>query len=933
MKKRIICFVLAFLNLFSFAVYARNDEKEVYQEEFARLAAYNIMSALDSESMNKEITQLQFREALSSIAGDNQKLMERIDSFGEVYDVNGKVSLIKALISLVKLVGYSDEAIQKGGTYNSGYMGIASNCGILKGMSGLKENDNITYAQAGKLIYNALEVPLYEYDFKGGNIYYQANEDKTILTEYLSIYEVRGVVNATFDYAITGYSKTNKNEITIGDSNYFVNSNKFNSFFGMNVIGYYKYDEENDESKILRLVERKENSSLLLNAPDIKEYKDGKYTYRTEEMTRNKTVSVYSGVQWYYNYEPVTSKVQMDNMNYVPAVGSVQFIDSDNDSKYDIVIVLDYDVRIVDYVRENTIITKNNAGKVMVDSNTVIRDASGNTIDSELTLSEYNVLHTVFADDGVTAKYIIVTSNSVDGRVVSVSTSTNEINLSDGNEYVFTNSMAEYINEIKSKMNVTLFLDINGNVAGYKKGVIGDLLYGYLIELKTFNSDETGEPVVRVKLYDLNEKKIKAFHTAVKFKVDEETYNEKRYEELVSAFCDSDGVLYDQIIRYKVNSDNLIVEIDTAYDGDTNFNPYGVWGMFPARKNGLVKVAGAQLFKETGQSMNSIPENERDRARLTYWVNRYAIERRYIKTSPENPANDWSMNTVVSNDALVLYVPKNRNSQDEYYITTRSAWNMNGEVVLDTYRLENETYLPSLIVAYAGNGAAEFGEVQSTVNNTDLIDVKATPALLTKISYVWNEKAESAAYQIDMLHMGEEKTYFTSNEEWVSSLAYPVKNKQSGADLGVVYGLHEGDIVRFAENGNIITAIEMFVPVSYMKNYTMTNWSQLSRGIMNNGVYIGYAFERFDNAIMALKTPHKADNFSSINFEGTDVFMVAGLDVFEYNLKKKKLEKSTVDCVNYYMGTKNLEQCSIVMVFGDGAEIKNNCIYVINNMF
>lgn len=931
--KRIIALILTFINLFSYAVFAKDSMS--YDKEFELLSSYNIMVKADSESMNTEITQGQFREALSSIAGENDALMDRIDSFGEVYNASAGVPMIKAVISLVKLVGYDSDAIDAGGTFNMGYMSVASDLGILKGVS-LGENDYITYAQAGKLIYNTLEVPLVEIRFAGSDVYYQENEDKTILTEYLNIYEVKGIVNATSDYARTGYSVTPDNIILIGSGEYIISKSDMKEYFGMEITGYYKYDEDAEESTLLKIVPKNEDSVLNLKPRDIENYDavSGSYTYYKDEIGKEKTAKLAAGVEWFYNYNAVETKQQTESMDFVPEVGSVRLIDVDNDSKYDIVIILSYDTGIVSYTREGFVVTKDNQSKILTDSDTEIVDKNGNPYSSVLDITENSVIHVIYRKDGYTADKIIVVTDIVEGTISEIDVTEMTVSIKDGAAYYVTDKNKAILDELKDNKNVTLYLDINKNIAGYKLGITGDMLYGYLIRFRSYESEENGENVLEISFYDVSEKKIKKLFAAEKIKIDETRYTTNTYSIAVDNFHDEDGVLYDQLIRYKQNSDGEITEIDTAYDGDDNLNPYGIWGFFPAKKEGLVKVAGSQLMKETGKTAAQLATSadEWDRARLTYWVAlKGVISKRYQKTS--QGVDDWATNLVVSSGATVLYVPKNRNSEGEYYVTTRAAWSLNGQAVLDAYRVENESILPDFLVAYEGNGVAQFDKATSAVNNTSLISSSSHPALVIDIKSVWVEEDDSVAYQMTLLHSGTEKTLLIEHEEWVTTLEYEVKNTNSAKTLGTVKGLHAGDIIRYAESGGSVTAIEMYAPKSMIKNYDMTNWNYLSRGVMNNGGYIGYAYEGFGEAVMAVKVPSKLGKSQSIDFEGADVFMLTGLTIYNYDAKKKKYEKAGTDCINYYAGTKELEETSVIVVFGDGGNVTESCMYVLNSLF
>lgn len=923
MKKRLLCLILVLMNVLSFAVYAE-DGTGLYTDEFKSLSDYGIMTAGSDEAMSKPVTQGQFRNAILNIAGDDTMLAERADSFGETYDPNGSVTFIKAVISLVKLIGYDNPAIQLGGTNNEGYIKTARSNGILKGVKSIDPNTEITYAEAGKLIYNTLKAPLVTVSFENGGYTYKVDNDKNLITEKLSFYKVTGTVNATCLYAMPGYSKTQETTIVIGDSEYKISQQNMINYFGMNVTAYYKYNEDEDSSTIVRIEERYADAAICLEPDSVENFnKDGRYDY-LNDAGKDKTANIEKDAAYFYNYEYLETKSQIDNAVFVPDTGTVTLIDNDNNGKYDVVLILNYEVRVVETAKDDSVYSK--FGESAVDSKSAeIRDTNGTKYDDTSFLSEGDVIQVIFDDDGETAKYITVGGSTIEGKITYVRTSGNEpiIKISDGNEYRIPQSKLSLAVILDTSMNIAMYLNMNGDFAGYKIIKSTDYVFGYMIDLKVIDSEETGEPTVFVKLYDLNERKILKLNCRKKFKADDDTIDVGGYEEFVNGKYEyKDGQkwrVWDQLIRYKKNSDGLITNLDFAPNA-TKFG-LGDANPMPNNEKGLYKILGSQLKMDTGDK-NVMAEAAKDptRSRLFFWKIETLIHQRYIKNGTSVPEeermNTWLTSLPLNSTMIGLYVPQDRNSEDAYRVTTAKDYTApESQVVLDAFRVGSETYNASIIVFYENDGAPVEDSSSGVVNNTQLIPVEAESYIISDIEHMYLEDKDISTYKLMVLggKSGEEKVLYTKNEDWMDALKFET-----------------GDVIRFAANGDMLEAVEKMVSLDDIKDYKNTDFKKFTGSTFGtHGQIIGYCYAQYDDLRFVTTDPA---NISAPNWKTGTMFAVDNsMPVFEFDCKKKKVTKSDYSCMNWYNNTGSIEKTSAVYIHCKTAG--QLVMFVFNNLF
>ena len=128
-----------------------------------------------------------------------------------------KVLLQEAITIMVRAMGYEPAAEERGG-YPTGYLYVASNNQLFRGLSGTA-GETATRGDIAQLIFNALTVNLMEQTGFGNNVSYEV-VDKNLLYDRLNVEKGYGQITGTSETTLNGGNTTDKNHVMIGDKQY-----------------------------------------------------------------------------------------------------------------------------------------------------------------------------------------------------------------------------------------------------------------------------------------------------------------------------------------------------------------------------------------------------------------------------------------------------------------------------------------------------------------------------------------------------------------------------------------------------------------------------------------------------------------------------------------------------------------------------------------
>lgn len=449
----------------------------------------------------------------------------------------------EAVKMLVCALGYEPMATSKGG-YPTGYIAVASQIGLLDGVSGAAQGTGAARNIVATMTYNALDIPVMEQVGFGTEISYEImkkndDHDKSTILTKMGIYKLGGTIlaNSKVDYSGAD-NKTDAGKIYFAmDDDYdcpesalaFKNSNQ--------TVRNHTFEagETNVEDLVatsVTLYVSKVSGKWTVQAAEIDENNTNTLTIKAGDL--NDTEKELTGDKPYIRYykDGVTSgdgtKVNLsksyvaawnNNISRLTALTSdvsavVEFIDWDNDNKYDIVKVSEYMHLIADKVDEKkgTIETlqgtridldidnddaivsiKDENGKALEISDIANGDVlallitakSGNDVRPKLNYAKANY----------EALDIVVLKNStVTGAVKEYDEDGSDLTISvDGKDYDVATGDAGMYNKSKIDLQAegTFYIGINGDIVGFEGDKLTSDNYGLILSTYTSTNKST----------------------------------------------------------------------------------------------------------------------------------------------------------------------------------------------------------------------------------------------------------------------------------------------------------------------------------------------------------------------------------------------------------------------------------------------------------
>ena len=482
------------------------------------------------------------------------------------------VTFEEAVTIIVRALGYDPAAQDKGG-YPSGYMSIASQKQLLKGIDAVSAQP-AKRGDIAQLVFNAMTVNMMEQVGYGSTVSYQ-EVDKTLLYDRLNVEKAYGQITATDETSLTGGSAAGDGKVQINDELYLKGDTNANQLLGYNVLYYARIDKTYDQKTLILVTpQSNKNNSLVLNSTDIVDVTGTDAANRTVEYwanrttdRRTKTASIKSDATYIYNGK---YKTGITNADLKPTSGNLVLLDANMDNIYEIVFVNHFTNLVVDTVSDVTgrVTDKYLNGSIVFDSNnpdvkySIIKNGAEISIKD---LREWNVISYTISDDQHLIK-AYVSDASVTGTVNEISEEGYRIGESD----IMYEKAASYPNEIKLLDKGTFYLDIEDKIAAVNTKATNESAittnYAYLVDaaVKT-DFDKTAQ----FKLFT-KEGTTVVLDSASKMRINDKYAQAP--SDVVSELTSGGGVT-PQLIIYETNSSGNITGIETAKDGTATGAP------------------------------------------------------------------------------------------------------------------------------------------------------------------------------------------------------------------------------------------------------------------------------------------------------------------------------------------------------------------------
>ena len=557
------------------AVYSK-AERETYANDAALLQRLEILDSVPD--ITKTVTRGEYAKILMTLLLGECSISEETDTgFSDVgsedenaayiyqggrmglFSGNGdgtfsQDEMIKtedAAASLVKAMGYKVFAEQNGG-FPNGYMFTANQNGVFDGLN-IYIGYDLTYGTLVGMIINSFGAEFFVPVYTSGGISYEKGEN--VFLRRLGIERKTGVVTANKYTALTNDGFTAENMLRIDGKDYFVNED-YSELLGYKVVFYVRTEENGDE--IVYIGKNSDmNREKVIAADDLDGY--SQRTYRYSDGSRNKELTLPTKISIIYNgvcaAEPTVAMMK-------PADGSLRFVDSDNDGKYDVLFISDYETWVVKSVNtsDKRVYGMDKNGYLDLSEADFVNIADTEGKETELSeLKKYNVLSVLRSRNGRLAD-ITVSRTSVKGKVDLFRKDTVKIG---GVEYKLLADAG--IDSSCVGKSGSFLLNFENKIAYFTDGTFSQMTAGFLINA---GCEKTSlNPKMKVKLFT-SDGVMLTFSCAKKTEIDGIRYTDS--EKAVAALKKGKSEIVSQPVLFKTDEDGNISKIDTPYNSADN---------------------------------------------------------------------------------------------------------------------------------------------------------------------------------------------------------------------------------------------------------------------------------------------------------------------------------------------------------------------------
>ncbi len=453
---------------------------------------------------------------------------------------------------LLCAMGYYEYAERAGG-YPKGYINVASNIKLSKGVSG---GENVTLSDMLNILYNALTVNIMELDSMSGNsITFNSSDDETLISTYRDIYYGKGDVNGANTVTING-TALNKGYALIDDEKYKCEGFNMIEYLGEKVEFFYEESDLSDEKKLLWVGHSESSQEIKTGSVDGDAHLDTDtfvFTYYEENGRHHRinldrsTLLVYNGGIVESGYDSI-----LNNNRY-------EFKLISNNDKHTM-LVREYKNYVVGNINsvDHTVYDKNKPQEVVNldedDYDTFSIKLMGKDEMAFEDIKSGAVLSVYLSKDKKHIE-VYVSYNSTSGTIKGISTEDfKKININ-GNEYRVDNSVPDDSYSVGTE--VTAYTNVFGEIV-YIMTKAGVFQGSFLISA---SMDRRGDFVyIRQLGEDSKVTKLKCVENLI---IDGTRY--KTAKAAYNALLAGESKLTAQFALIKKNSDGDIKEIDTTF--------------------------------------------------------------------------------------------------------------------------------------------------------------------------------------------------------------------------------------------------------------------------------------------------------------------------------------------------------------------------------
>ena len=718
----------------------------------------------------------------------NKKIIEGVSN--KKFKPSDPILYNDAVTMVVKALGYGPMAEAAGG-YPDGYLKIATDADLLKKV-GVGPEGIITLGDICILLYNMLNSDLLTFKINGnGEIVYNTDSDINVLKKLFDLTEHKGMVMATSAGSIYGEYNLKDDEIIIEYNRFVCTLPQKDELLGHEVTYYTKGDED-----IVVVISDNSEDVIEVEASDIETNSTKKQLVYYNDKIRESKLDISEDAFFSYNGRPI---YEVTDAHVKPEHGSVKLIDNDGDKDYDVVIIWDYEIKVVDNVSQisNKItFTDGTVIEYEEDKHYIYKDE--NRIDISSVAIE-NIMSIAEAKTGTYAK-LVVSDNVVNGVIRTKSSEDDETIITVNDiEYPVTSEMAQLL---KNGDEGSFYISHDGYVSYYLRKA--EYLYGYMTSVG-YDPNIGDNGSLNIKIFTENQEFVR-FEVADRITIlyyEGEKENNKNYKNMSDAYdiilanASENGKLKHQLVRYKISEENKLTYIALAKKTNES-----TWDDEVFTKNidseelyekGLVTTAEGNFRSKYAQMSNSLQYSVlTDTNTKMFYISGDENDWRVYTVSAygENSYPNMKVYDIGENGiAKILLVEASEKVADTFTITRDSiicigdvakALNEDDEVVLKFTGISNK----GTDYSCYGEEDLESSTKNFTSQDKTLGDLKKGDVIMAQV----NEKGKILAFQV--LYAYGEDTPFACGVSYLATLKGWGAARDGAAFYGNLYDLN-----------------------------------------------------------------------------------------------------------------------------------------------
>ncbi len=464
---------------------------------------------------------------------------------GALFNPNDYITLPQAVKILSNILGYGMLAEELGG-YPTGYLAVAQRYELLNGDYSYTDG-NLTMEAVMHLLYSALNAEIMELNSIGETVSIKTTPGVTLLSARHHIEKTEGIIEAnayTDLYDAAGGLGTQ--QIKLGTKFYNLKNSDIANMLGCRVTLFYEKTDGGTLPEAVFALASDENKIISATPRDLA--LDGSSLIYYEDDTIMRKLSLSNGLTLIHNKKMSVMPLQ-DILGLENAF--ITLVSNDGDNAVDVIIIDSYTAHIVNGVDKTNSIIRTNDGAVFdmksgnKDCITIIEKDGVKVTANDINVGD-SILVSRSADIGVGFLSILASKKTM-------TLTPNEI----GDDYIIADGVkydvsTRLLSSIAAGKSFKVYIDAFGNICHTETE--NDMIYGFL---NAVGKQDMDDPMCRI--FTENNRWVNLyFASSVKYN-GTSTSRSDIYQTLLNM-----GDSVKQLIRYKVNADGELIQLETA---------------------------------------------------------------------------------------------------------------------------------------------------------------------------------------------------------------------------------------------------------------------------------------------------------------------------------------------------------------------------------